>query len=192
MLNMYSFHLFLSKCKEDKMSSRDKYGNYVNDEGVTIKITNSNGKDHISFYDGPVDEDHSAVHVNIDTDTGNWSSTTHGSDHSDKDPGSGGCFLTSACMKSLDENFDDNCHELQVLRWFRDNYVSSKDVEHYYNIAPQIVNAIDKLPDCKAVYQKIYDDVVKKCVHAIEAHNYNQAYNIYRDSVKQLEVQYLL
>ena len=32
------------------MSGYDKYGNYVNDEGVTIKITqDKNGKDHISF-----------------------------------------------------------------------------------------------------------------------------------------------
>ena len=35
------------------MADRDKYGNYVNDKGVTIKINiDKNGKDHISFYAG--------------------------------------------------------------------------------------------------------------------------------------------
>ena len=41
------------------MASRDKYGNYVNDKGVTIKVTtDKNGNDHISFYGGEVDKPH--------------------------------------------------------------------------------------------------------------------------------------
>ena len=66
------------------MSDRDKYGNYVNDKGVTIKInTDKNGNDHISFYGGKVDKPHDAAHVNINYDTNSWSSTTHGPDKSD-------------------------------------------------------------------------------------------------------------
>lgn len=66
------------------MSNRDKYGNYINEKGVTIKInTDKNGKDHISFYDGPVDGNHAAVHVNIDyKNGGSWTSHSHGKDHS--------------------------------------------------------------------------------------------------------------
>ncbi len=72
------------------MSSYDKYGNYVNDAGVTIKIsTDKKGNDHISFYDGPVDDDHSAVHLNINYQDGTWNSESHGPDHSDSDRGSG-------------------------------------------------------------------------------------------------------
>ena len=49
------------------MADRDKFGNYVNDKDVTIKInTDKNGKDHISFYDKDVDKPHDAVHINID------------------------------------------------------------------------------------------------------------------------------
>lgn len=48
------------------MSDRDKYGNYVNDKGVTIKIsTDKKGNDHLSFYGGEVDKAHDAAHVNI-------------------------------------------------------------------------------------------------------------------------------
>ena len=127
------------------MADRDKYGNYVNDKGVTIKInTDKNGNDHISFYGGEVDKPHDAAHVNVNYDKGSWSSTTHGPDKSDTSSGSGGCYLTSACMKYFQEKFDDNCYELTVLRWFRDNFVSKEDIEHYYEVAPIIVEAINK------------------------------------------------
>ena len=106
------------------MADRDKYGNYVNDEGVTIKITtDKRGNDHVSFYGGEVDKPHDAAHVNVNYDKGTWDSTTHGPDKSDTSSGSGGCYLTSACMKYFQENFNDNCYELTLLRWFRDNFV---------------------------------------------------------------------
>ena len=82
------------------IADRDKYGNYVNDKGVTIKVnTDKNGNDHISFYGGEVDKPHDAAHVNVNYDKESWSSTTHGPDKSDTNPGSGSCYLISACMK---------------------------------------------------------------------------------------------
>ena len=47
-------------------------------------------------------------------------------------------------MRHYLNNFDDNCYELTVLRWFRDNFVFEEDIKHYYKIAPVIVEAIDK------------------------------------------------
>lgn len=172
---------------------RDEYGNYVNEEGVTIKITtDKNGKDHVSFYDGPVDGDHSAVHVNVDYDNGTWSSNTHGENHSDSDSGSGGCYLTSACMKEYAEKFDDNCYELKLLRWFRDTFVSKEDIEHYYCIAPNIVSQINKQHNCNSIYKDIYDKVIRVCVSAIENKKYDLAYDVYRQNVLALEKQYVL
>lgn len=171
---------------------RDKYGNYVNDEGVTIKISeDKQGKDHISFYDGPVDGDHSAVHVNVDYEKGEWTSKTHGEGHSDTEPGSGGCYLTSACMVEYSENFDDNCYELKLLRWFRDNFVSKKDIEHYYRIAPNIVSKINQQPDHFTIYKRIYENVIKVCISAIEDKRYGLAYSIYKESVLKLESAFL-
>ena len=81
------------------MEDRDKYGNYINEKGVTIKITtDKNGNDHISFYGSDVDKPHDATHINVNYDKGTWSSVTHGPDKSDTSSGSGGCYLTSACM----------------------------------------------------------------------------------------------
>ena len=173
------------------MADRDKYGNYVNDKGVTIKInTDKNGNDHISFYGGEVDKPHDAAHVNINYDKGSWSSTTHGPDKSDTSSGSGGCYLTSACMKYFQENFDDNCYELTVLRWFRDNFISKEDIEHYYEVAPVIVETINKEEKSGIIYDYIYDNIVNYCVKQIKQGNYDKAYSRYKNSVLILEEQF--
>lgn len=173
------------------MADRDKYGNYVNDKGVTIKInTDKNGNDHISFYGGEVDKPHDAVHVNINYDKESWTSTTHGPDKSDTRPGSGGCYLTSACMKYFQEKFDDNCYELTVLRWFRDNFVSKEDIEHYYEVAPIIVETINQEEKSDIIYDYIYDNIINYCVEQIEQGDYNAAYSRYKNSVLILEEQF--
>lgn len=173
------------------MADRDKYGNYVNDKGVTIKInTDKNGNDHIGFYGGEVDKPHDAAHVNVNYDKESWSSTTHGPDKSDTNSGSRGCYLTSACMKYFQEKFDDNCYELTVLRWFRDNFVSKEDIEHYYEVAPIIVETINKEEKSGIIYDYIYDNIVGYCVEQIEQGNYEAAYNRYKNSVLVLEEQF--
>ena len=62
------------------------------------------------------------------------------------------CYLTTACMKHYLNNFDDNCYELTVLRWFRDNFVSKEDIEHYYKVAPIIVEAINEEEKSDIIY----------------------------------------
>ncbi len=174
------------------MADRDKYGNYVNDKGVTIKInTDKSGNEHISFYGGEVDKPHDAAHVNINYDKESWSSTTHGPDKNDTNSGSGGCYLTSACMKYFQENFDDNCYELTVLRWFRDNFVSKEDIEHYYEVAPIIVESINNEEKSDIIYNYIYDNIVDYCVGQIEQGNYDKAYSRYKSSVLTLEEQFV-
>lgn len=173
------------------MADRDKYGNYVNDKGVTIKVnTDKNGNDHISFYGGDVDKPHDAAHVNINYDKSSWSSTTHGPDKSDTNSGSGGCYLTSACMKHMQDNFDDNCEELTILRWFRDKFVSKEDIEHYYKTAPIIVEAIDDVEENDNIYNYIYHNIVNACVVAIKNGDYDFAYNRYKNSILALEEQF--
>lgn len=174
------------------MSERDEFGNYVNEQGVTIKITDKGGKDHISLYDGPVDGDHSGVHINIDyKNGGSWNTQTHDEGHSNSERNSGDCFLTSACMKAQSDTFDDNCYELRTLRWFRDRHVSADDIAKYYQIAPAIVAVINKRNNSDEIYQDIYEKVVCACVNAIEAKNFMLAYRTYCDAVKKLETEYL-
>lgn len=102
----------------------------------------------------------------------------------------GGCYLTTACMKHMQEEFDDNCEELTILRWFRDKFVSKEDIKHYYKTAPIIVDTIDKLEDNKKIYEYIYENVVDACVKAIKNKDYDFAYNRYKSSILALEEQY--
>lgn len=75
-----------------------------------------------------------------------------------------GCYITSACMEHFQDKFDDNCHELTVLRWFRDNFVSDEDVELYYSLAPTIVENMNSLEDNERyinTYMKMLKHVLK-------------------------------
>lgn len=179
--------------KEVYNMSRDKYNHYVNEKGVEIKAsTSSSGKDKIDIYDScPAEnEDHGSIHINFDSDsgTGTITDTTSGSTETTNV----GCYLTTACMRYMQENFDDNCYELKTLRWFRDSYVSKEDIKQYYEKAPAIVEVINKLSNNKDIYDKIYKNVILPCVQAIENKEYDFAYKKYKDSILALEKNLLL
>lgn len=172
---------------------RDKYGHYVNEQGVEIKAsTSSSGKDKIDIYDScPAEnEDHGSIHINYDSDTGNGTITDTTSGETETT--NVGCYLTTACMKHMQDKFDDNCYELLTLRWFRDNFVSKKDIEHYYKIAPIIVQNINKLSNSDNIYKDIYQNLISVCISAIENKKYEYAYNKYKDSVLELENKYFV
>ncbi len=170
---------------------RDKYGHYTNDEGVELRTsTDKYGADHIDIYDScPAENsDHGSIHINYDSNTGKGTivDTTDG----DKETTDTQCYLTSACIRYFQKNFDDNCYELRVLRWFRDNFVSKEDMTHYYEVAPIIVESINKEEKADIIYDYIYDNVVYYCVEQIEQGNYDVAYNRYKNSISILEEQF--
>ena len=102
---------------------------------------------------------------------------------------SGGCFITSACMKHMQEVFDDHCFELEILRSYRDSYMKEhhpEEIERYYLMAPQIVSVIDKLEECEKIYQKIYEKMVLPSVKAVKRQEYEKAYHIYADGCRYL------
>ena len=164
-------------------------------DGTTIKVTGGGDKSNacVSVYTGDYkDKDnHSAIHVNINTDTGKGSIVEHGENHSDVQKTDTSCYLTTACMKHYLDKFDDGCYELSILRWFRDNFVSKEDIKHYYDVAPKIVNSLEALPDCDAIYNDIYENVIAICVKAIEAQNYFLAYNTYKNTILNLEEKFV-
>lgn len=103
---------------------------------------------------------------------------------------SSGCYLTTACMKHMKDNFDDNCEELTILRWFRDNYVSEDDINHYYKTAPIIVDALEEIENSE-IYNYIYEHIVFECVNSIKKGNYDFAYSRYKSSILSLEEKYV-
>ena len=108
--------------------------------------------------------------------------------------GGGGCFLTSACVEA--KGLPDDCHELTVLRRFREEYLrplpeGETEIAEYYDIAPQIVSTIRLREDSLSIFSDIYDSLVKPCVDLIEKGENEVAHTIYKDRVHKLKEQYL-
>ena len=107
---------------------------------------------------------------------------------------SGGCYLTSACVEAM--GLADDCHELTVLRAFRDGYMRTTetgpaDICHYYHTAPVIVARIKADAKSAAVFEAIYQELVLPCVKLIESARNGEAYEIYKGYVQKLEEKYL-
>ena len=105
-----------------------------------------------------------------------------------------GCYLTSACVEA--ENLSDNCVELATLRNFRESYVLSTeegrlDIEHYYNVAPEIVNKINTLTNSQSVFKELYNTLVVTSVELIKQGELQTAYKLYKDKSIELENTYL-
>ena len=161
------------------------------DDKPIIKATTPNSSKYdtkIDIYTSDPRGPHESIHIAVDSDskTAHIIDTTNGStEHTDVK-----CYLTSACMRYFQNQFDDNCYELTVLRWFRNNFVSKEDIEHYYETAPIIVENINKEEKSDIIYDYIYDNVVDYCVEQIEQGNYDKAYSRYKNCVLTLEEQF--
>ena len=142
-------------------------------------------KSSLIYYELP-DEFFDPKTIDIDIKTGTITFNSKHKKHNSK----GHCYLTSACLQHYKENFNDDCEELTILRWFRDNFVSAEDIVHYYKTAPIIVEAINKIDSNATIYNYIYDKVVKPCVDAIKAGNYQFAYERYKSSILILEEEF--
>lgn len=162
----------------------------ANDKPIIKATTPKSSKydTKIDVYTSDPKGPHESIHIAVDSDSksAHIIDTTNGStEHTDV-----GCYLTTACMRHFQENFDDNCYELTVLRWFRNNFVSQDDIDHYYKTAPIIVEVINQEENNNIIYDYIYDNVVDYCVMQIENGNYEDAYNRYKDSIICFERQF--
>lgn len=104
------------------------------------------------------------------------------------------CYITTAVCESLGK--PDNCHELQVLRNYRDGYLMSSDegrkiVERYYDIAPTIVKHINQTDNAKEVYQDIYNEYLMPCINLAEEQKLEECKEIYSGMVCELQKKFL-
>lgn len=170
---------------------KDKYG-YQHEDGHYSKMTGNNTNNAtFSIYDKRPDiPGHKGIHINVNTDNKTFNIKEH-DEKGNSSSTSGGCYLTTACMKHYADKFDDNCYYLDILRWFRDRFVSINDKREYYSIAPIIVDVLDKMENSNEIYNDIYINVIQKCVRLIENGYYSEAYNIYKSSVLNLNKKYV-
>ena len=177
-----------------KGSGRE-WGYASSDEKGNLTYTSYEKNGSVNRYSDNGDDGHSHQHWNDKNDynSGKGSDSSRSNSNSSGNPSTGevqsngGCYLTSACIRHFQDNFDDNCQELIILRWFRDNFVSKEDVEHYYQVAPVIVSAIDNTNHQDIIYDYIYETIVYACVEAIKNSNYDFAYNRYKESILNFE-----
>lgn len=104
-----------------------------------------------------------------------------------------GCFLTTACVEYA--GLPDNCHELEMMRELRENYIRSlpegKDfLAEYASVAPQIVRSIKGRIDRNDIFQSL----LIKCrttVALIENRFYAEAYSICKMEFENLKKKFL-
>ncbi|MBQ7837662.1 MAG: hypothetical protein IJ395_03470 [Clostridia bacterium] len=187
----------MSKFDYDKIKDMEydpDRGRFVGKDGSEFKSTPySDGSGYkYDYYDSSTygNAPHNSTHVKSDLNE-NWDRTDNDRDNGTQTHSSGnGCYLTTACMMHMQENFDDNCDELSTLRWFRDRFVSASDIEQYYEISPLIVKRINENSNKASIYSEIYKEVIVPCVNAIKSGNYEFAYTTYKNSVLKLKTLY--
>ena len=106
----------------------------------------------------------------------------------------GTCFLTTACVEA--RNLPDDCYELTTLRNFRDTYVQDLPegkaiIGEYYDIAPRIIEKINSSKNSLSIYENLYDRLVQKSIELIELGRKKQAFENYRNIVRELKKNYL-
>lgn len=83
----------------------------------------------------------------------------------------GMCFITTAVCEFAGK--PDDCPELTMLRRFRDQYMMQTSrgqalVRQYYEIAPQLVTAINFCSDRRAVYERLRVCYIEPCLALLE------------------------
>lgn len=96
--------------------------------------------------------------------------------------GGGGCFITTAICEA--ENKPDNCDELETLRNWRDNVLAKMDggkslIDHYYHIAPFIVDQINIRDDAKEIWSLLRTVYLYPAIKAINEGRHCDALYLY-------------
>ncbi len=182
----------MSESNKDKGHYNSERKGYETKDGGLIRI-HGDSEIRIDIYSGNerTKGGHTRDTIKYDTKTGKGRIEQHNEDKTDKSSTDTSCYLTTACMRYFQEKFNDDCYELRVLRWFRDNFVSKEDIEHYYEVAPLIVDTIEKEENNNLIYDYIYDNVIDYCVEQIEEGFYDKAYSRYKNSILSFEEQFI-
>jgi len=120
-------------------------------------------------------------------------SDSRGSSSSGSSSSGGICYLTTVCVNSM--NLPDNCLELSVLRNFRDKILmltskGRKAVKEYYQIAPEIVQAVNEREDSLNIWQATYKDI-KHTVSLVLSEDFEGALRHYKEMSLRFKEKYL-
>lgn len=104
------------------------------------------------------------------------------------------CYVTTAVCNSLGK--DENCYELSLLKDYRDGFLSNEPdgealIKEYYNIAPTIVNRINKCSDSHEQYEEIYKTYLSPCIEMIENGQNADCKKMYVNMIRTLQEKYM-
>lgn len=104
-----------------------------------------------------------------------------------------GCFITTAVCLTLGK--PDFCEELRIMRSLRDQWLHNQPggpelIEDYYRTAPGIVEAIDREPERKSIYEAIYREYILPCVEHAKQQEFTESQRLYVRMVETLKTQY--
>lgn len=102
----------------------------------------------------------------------------------------GGCFITTAVCAA--DGKPDDCYELTTFRAFRDGWLANQPdgrslIKKYYEIAPKIVDKINRLPDASKVYRSIRAEYLEPCLALIRQGKNLECKNLYVRMVESLQ-----
>jgi len=104
------------------------------------------------------------------------------------------CYITTAVCEVL--NKGDNCQELTIIRDYRDQYLANtaegeQVIDTYYNIAPTIVNRINKAEESSRIYKQIWIGYIQPCLTLIKEGKNEECRELYTQMVTLLERKYM-
>lgn len=105
------------------------------------------------------------------------------------------CYVTTAVCLSLGKG--ENCSEIRILKDYRDHFLSGEAdgkqlIDEYYDIAPTIVNRINKEQDAAQTYEKIYRTYINPCIELIHQNRLPECKELYVEMMRTLQKQYLV
>lgn len=100
----------------------------------------------------------------------------------------GGCFLTTACVDAM--GMADDCWVLESARKFRDTFMAettekAKEILEYYEIAPKVVENINKRIDAKKIWKRFFWGDIVPFVEAIGQNELQKAHELYKKLIKK-------
>lgn len=104
------------------------------------------------------------------------------------------CFVTTAVCTQLGKG--DTCEELQMLRAFRDGYLSMlphgmQKINEYYLFAPMIVSAVERSGKAQEEWKRIYKSYLVPCIFALKQHKPQECERLYENMMLELEKMWL-
>lgn len=124
-----------------------------------------------------------------------WSNSSNGGSWVDSgwNNSGSGCYVTTACVEYM--GLDDNCDELETLRYYRDILVEKdenfrNEVLDYYRKAPVIVQKIMQSSEKEECLEDLYKQLVQKCVSLLKEERFEEAKKHYMEVYRKLLKKY--